>query len=209
MNGRADQERKTSDHSTLSTDVAPPEVASRSTGTGDDGQRERNEAKAMVVVLMGPMGCGKTTVGRLLSARLGWPFMDGDDFHPRENVEKMGAGIALDDEDRRPWLERLHAEIQGRLSRGQSTIVACSALKKVYRDIIGVNQTTVVTVYLKGTYDLLRERIEQRRHPYMSRDLLRSQLDTLEEPEGGLWVDVARPPEEIARSVVESLGLAP
>ena len=104
----------------------------------------------MILILMGPMGCGKTAIGKMLAKKLGWPFYDGDDFHLKENVEKMRAGIALTDEDRKLWLEKLRANIQRWLKHRQSTILACSALKQAYRDILGVNQRTVRTVYLKG-----------------------------------------------------------
>lgn len=160
-----------------------------------------------ILIIMGPMGCGKTTVGRLLAARLGWPFLDADDFHPQENVEKMKAGIALNDQDRLPWLERLRDEIRDRLLRKQSTILACSALKKTYRDLLGVDQATIRTVYLKGSIEVLRQRVMKREHPYMSRELLQSQLDTLEEPHGGLRVDITYSPEEIVKTIVRFLDL--
>ena len=161
----------------------------------------------MVLILMGPMGSGKTTIGKMLSAKLGWPFIDGDSFHPKKNVEKMRAGIPLSDEDRRLWLEKLRDMIQRWLKERQDTILACSALKQSYRDVLGVDQKTVRTVYLKGSYELLRERIEERQHPYMDKNLLRSQLDTLEEPEEGLRVDIMEPPEAIVHTIIQSLRL--
>lgn len=161
----------------------------------------------MVLILMGPMGCGKTTIGKMLAEKLGWPFYDADDFHPKENLEKMQTGIALTDEDRKLWLEKLRANIQRWLKHGQSTILACSALKQAYRDILGVNQSTVRTVYLKGSYELLRKRLEERQHPYMDKNLLRSQLDTLEEPKDGLTVDISATPEIIVGTIIKSLKL--
>jgi len=163
----------------------------------------------MVLMLMGPMGCGKTTIGKMLAEKLGWPFYDGDSFHPKKNVEKMRAGIALTDEDRRLWLEKLRNDIQRWLKERQDTILACSALKQAYRDILGVDQRNVRTVYLKGSYSLLRKRIEGRQHPYMDKNLLRSQLDTLEEPEGGLRVDISVPPETIVDNIIQNLKLNP
>ena len=163
----------------------------------------------MVLILMGPMGSGKTTIGKMLAAKLGWPFYDGDSFHPKENVEKMRAGIALTDEDRRLWLEKLRDNIQSWLKERQDTILACSALKQAYRDILGVDQKTVRTVYLKGSYQLLRKRIEGRQHPYMDKNLLRSQLDTLEEPEEGLRVDISATPEVIVHRIIQTLKLNP
>jgi gluconokinase len=163
----------------------------------------------MVLILLGTMGCGKTAIGLVLAERLGWPFYDADDFHPKDNVEKMRAGIALTDEDRKIWLETLHGKIQGWLERGQNTILACSALKQAYRDALGVNQTTVRTIYLKGSYDLIRQRIEGRHHPYMAKDLLKSQFDTLEEPTDGLCVDISPPPETIVNTILENLNVKP
>ena len=163
----------------------------------------------MVLILMGPMGSGKTTIGKMLAGKLGWPFYDGDSFHPKKNVEKMRAGIALTDEDRRLWLEKLRDNIQRWLKERQDTILACSALKQAYRDILGVDQKTVRTVYLKGSYELLRKRIEGREHPYMNKDLLRSQLDTLEEPEEGLRVNISASPDRIVHTIIQNLKLSP
>jgi len=161
----------------------------------------------MVLILIGPMGCGKTTIGKMLAEKLGWSFYDGDDFHPKENVEKMRAGIALTDEDRKLWLKKLHTNIQRWLREKQNSILACSALKQAYRDMLGVDQNTVRTVYLKGSYELLRKRIEERQHPYMDKNLLRSQLDTLEEPKDGLTVDISATPETIVRIIMSRLHL--
>jgi len=161
----------------------------------------------MVLILVGPMGSGKTAIGKLLAEKLGWAFYDADDSHPKENVEKMRAGIALTDKDRRLWLEKLRGYIQCWLEEKQNTILACSALKQAYRDILGVDQITVKTVYLKGSYSLLRKRIEERQHPYMDKKLLRSQLDALEEPEDGLRVDISPTPETIVGTIIQNLKL--
>ncbi len=161
----------------------------------------------MVLILMGPMGCGKTTIGKMLAEKLGWSFYDGDNFHPKENVEKMRAGIALTDEDRKLWLEILNGNIQRWLKDKKNTILACSALKQVYRDRLGVDQKTVKTIYLKGSYELLRKRVEERQHPYMDKNLLRSQLDILEEPKNGLTVDISAPPEIVVGTILNNLNL--
>lgn len=161
----------------------------------------------MVLILMGPMASGKTTIGKMLAGKLGWPFYDGDDFHPKENVEKMRAGSSLTDEDRRLWLEKLRGQINHWLREKQNTILACSALKQAYRDVLGVDQKTVRTIYLKGSFPLLRERVEGRQHPYMDKNLLRSQLDILEEPKDGLKVDISDTPEKIVSIISENLKL--
>jgi len=162
----------------------------------------------MVLILIGPMGCGKTTIGKKLAEKLGWSFYDGDDFHPRENVEKMRAGLPLTDEDRKTWLENLHGYIQRWLMEGRNAILACSALKQAYREALGVDQDTVKTVYLKGSYELLRKRIEDRKHPYMNKDLLRSQIEAMEEPKGGLTVDISQTPEITVETIIKRLGLS-
>jgi gluconokinase len=154
---------------------------------------------------MGPTGCGKTTVGRLLADRLHQPFIDADDFHPPANVAKMRRGIALTDEDRRPWLETLAAEIAAWRAHGRGGILACSALKQSYRDRLGIDQETVRTVYLQGSFELLRQRIATRRNHYMNPGLLQSQLDTLEPPEGGITVNINPPPATIAERIIHQL----
>jgi carbohydrate kinase (thermoresistant glucokinase family) len=162
----------------------------------------------MILVLMGPTGCGKTTIGQLLAGRLGWPFIDGDDFHPAANVAKMQSGIPLTDDDRRPWLEALRKEIESRIRAGQSTVLACSALRQIYRERLGVNQRKVKTVYLRGTFELLERRLVTRQGHFMPPALLRSQLDTLEVPRDGLVVDIDDPPEVIVTSIVGKLKQA-
>ena len=161
----------------------------------------------MVVILMGVSGCGKTTVGRELQSLLNWDFYDADDYHPRENVEKMSSGIPLTDEDRKPWLEGLASEIKKWNADRGNAILACSALKAVYRDMLGVDQKSVVTVFLKGDFDLLAERLRNRKGHYMNPDLLQSQLDTLEEPDGGLVFNIKLSPSDIAKKTAVQLRL--
>ena len=102
----------------------------------------------MILILMGPMGCGKTTIGKLLSEELGWEFFDGDDYHPSENKKKMAEGIPLDDNDREPWLRILNELIRNHMKEGLSMILACSALKETYRQLLGIDQKMVVSVFL-------------------------------------------------------------
>lgn len=159
----------------------------------------------MVIVLMGPMGCGKTTVGQLLAKRLGWRFEDADDFHPPGNVSKMQSGVPLNDQDRLPWLQFLRGMIEEALATDEPMILACSALKASYRLVLGVDQKSVITAYLKGSPELLRRRIAMRTHQYMNKDLLSSQLLTLEEPGDGLIVSIASTPEATVEEIVEGI----
>ena len=161
--------------------------------------------EAMVLIVMGPMGSGKTTVGSLLAGRLGWRFIEGDDFHPPANVENMRKGVPLTDRERIPWLDAQASQIEACRFRGESAVLACSALKEDYRKRLGVDQKTVVTVFLEGSHDQLLERIEARAHPYMNAGLLKSQLDTLEPPIDGIVADIAGSPESIVERVVEDL----
>ncbi len=158
----------------------------------------------MVVVVMGVTGAGKTTIGRLLAARLGAAFLDADDFHPPENVAKMRAGTALTDADRAPWLERLNAELRARESAG-GVVLACSALKASYRDVLARDVGSVTFVHLTGARALLAERLAARRGHYMNPTLLDSQLATLQAPEGAIEVDVAATPEAIVDAVLARL----
>ena len=163
-------------------------------------------SEPLALILMGPMGCGKSTVGRLLAKRLGWPFWDADDYHPPENVAKMKAGIPLIDDDRWPWLDLLRKKIDDHLSSGQSAVMACSALKESYRKRLGVDQQRVRSVYLRGTPELLEKRVAQRRHLYMPPNLLASQLTALEEPRGGLTMDIKETPEQIVDRIAAALS---
>ena len=158
----------------------------------------------MVIVIIGPMGCGKTTIGQTLATKQGWQFYDADDFHPEANKKKMAEGFPLDDNDREPWLLTLHQIITKHLAEGSDMILACSALKKRYRRMLGIDQQQVFSVFLKGSYSLLEKRIAARSHQFMAKDLLQSQLDTLEEPETGLTVDIAGTPDEICQTIIDN-----
>jgi gluconokinase len=161
----------------------------------------------MVVVLMGVSGSGKTTIGQLLARDLGWPFYDGDNLHPPDNVEKMRRGLALTDADRDPWLAALRELIADHLRDGRSAIVACSALKQVYRDCLRVDRDGVRFVYLKGNYALLRQRLEARQSHFAKANLLASQFEALEEPQDALTVEVGEEPEAVAGLIRRALGL--
>jgi len=160
----------------------------------------------MVVILMGVTGSGKTTVGKLLSNELGWRYLDADDFHPQTNVAKMKIGVPLADADRTPWLETLRDLIRNCLDQGENAVLACSALKESYRGFLLIDEN-VRLIYLKGDYALIEERLNERRGHYMNAKLLDSQFDTLEEPEGDVWIDVASSPDEIVKIIRSHLGL--
>jgi gluconokinase len=137
--------------------------------------------KPAVIVVMGVSGSGKSTFGRALADALGWDFLEGDDMHPPPNIEKMRAGIALDDDDRRPWLDHIAAWIGSEESRGRHGVVTCSALKRAYRDRLRQSGTAVRFVYLRVEHSELEQRMRQRSH-FMPAALLDSLLQALEEP---------------------------
>lgn len=160
----------------------------------------------MVVVVMGVSGSGKTTVGELLAARLGCEFADADDYHPRANVEKMRAGVALTDADRSPWLDTLRELILDRLARGGDLVLACSALRSAYRDRLLAADPRIRIVYLRGDRELIRQRLAQRTGHYMNPRLLDDQFAVLEEPDGALVFDIAPAPDAIVSGIEHSLG---
>jgi len=140
----------------------------------------------MIVVVMGVSGSGKTTIGELLARRLGCEFIEGDDFHPPGNIAKMAAGTPLTDEDRRPWLD----DLNGKLMQKASAVVACSALKQSYRKTLAQGIPRCTFVFLNGSVDLIRYRLEKRSHRYMPASLLESQLAALEPPQEAIEVDI-------------------
>ena len=155
----------------------------------------------MILVLMGVSGCGKTTVGEILGEQLGWQFNDADDFHPPSNVAKMRAGHALTDEDRWPWLNRLNALLRASELGGKDTILACSALRQVYRDRLEQGCKDVRWFFLKGTFELIQSRLAARKGHYMNPVLLRSQFATLEEPANATVIDIAAAPDALVAQI--------
>ena len=141
----------------------------------------------MIVLVMGVAGVGKTTIGEHLARELGWRFIDADDFPPPQNVAKMKAGIPLEDADRWPWLSRLNKE----LKELDPAVLACSALKASYRERLSQGIPQFTTVYLHGSFELIRDRMESRRHRYMPAALLESQFAALEPPAEAITIDVA------------------
>lgn len=158
---------------------------------------------------MGPAGSGKTTVGELLAAQLSWEFADGDDFHPPANIAKMSRGGALTDENRLPWLQSIRRAMQQWVAEGKSVVLACSALKRSYRDLLGIDPSAknVKLVYLKGSYELLLERLHSRKGHYMKEQMLASQLADLEEPTDAITIDISDSPEQIVSEIRAQLGL--
>ena len=160
----------------------------------------------MIVVLMGVSGCGKTTLGRALAARLGCEFLDGDDYHPPENVSRMAAGTPLADEDRAPWLDRLNALLRERQACGASVVLACSALKEIYRTRLMQGLERCELVQLRGSFDLVRSRLEARQHRYMPASLLESQFAALEAPCQAICIDVDSPPGHCLEAILARLA---
>jgi gluconokinase len=163
----------------------------------------------MVIILMGVSGAGKTLIGKRLAAKLAWSFYEGDDYHPPSNVDKMSQGNALTDADRAPWLDALHELIGALLARDESAVLSCSALKRAYRErLVHGHSDGVCLVYLRGSYELIRHRLEERRDHFMRADLLVSQFEALEEPdasEGVLTVDTSQRPRTIVEAIKREL----
>jgi gluconokinase len=159
----------------------------------------------LVIVLMGVTGSGKTTVGRLLAARLGWEFADADQFHSPANVKKMAQGIVLTDADREPWLAVLRQAIVRWLAEDKNAVLACSALKRSYRDNLGVGGE-VRLVYLKGSYDLIASRLRERHGHFATEAILADQFANLEEPQESVTVNIQPSPLEIVSEIQRKLG---
>ncbi len=159
----------------------------------------------MITIVMGVSGSGKTTVGKLLAQSLNWDFSDADDFHPSANIEKMSRGIPLEDADRLPWLLQLQAAIDRWLLENKNVVLACSALKASYREMLCRDPQRMKIVYLKGSFQLLSARLTSRENHYMKADLLLSQLATLEEPEDAIIIDASQPLELIVRQIKNHL----
>ena len=167
-------------------------------------------ALPVALIVMGVSGVGKSTVGMPLADKLSWPFRDGDGFHPPENVEKMRSGTPLTDEDREPWLRAIAAWIDLRRKDGTHGVIACSALKRAYRDILRDGHSDVRFVFLDGQRELIADRLAQRKGHYMPASLLDSQLATLEPPtadENAIVVSVAGQPDEIVEAILDRLAI--
>ena len=160
----------------------------------------------MIILIMGVSGSGKTTVGKKLAEFLGWEFADADDFHPPKNIEKMKQGIALNDADRFPWLQKIQDEIKRNLQENTNLVLTCSALKASYREMLLVNEESVKLVYLKGSFELIEERLEARENHFMKAGLLESQFETLEEPNDAIIVDISQSVDNIVQEIAKSVS---
>jgi len=161
------------------------------------------------IVVMGVQGCGKSTAGRAIGERLGLPFIDGDDLHPLANKQKMAGGNPLTDEDREPWLGIIGRSLAEGLEHGEARVIACSALKRRYRDQIRSFAPTVRFVHLAGEQGLIADRLTGRNHAYMPPALLDSQfqaLEPLEADEAGIRLDITLSPQDIAEAVADALA---
>jgi gluconokinase len=158
----------------------------------------------MIIIVMGVSGCGKTTIGQQLADRLGWPFFDGDAFHPPANIDKMSRGIPLNDDDRSGWLAAIADRMRELIAANESGVFACSALKEKYREQLRINNQ-IQFVYLRGTYDLIWSRMQQRPGHYMKPNMLASQFEALEEPREALTLEIGQPPGQIIERVIQTL----
>ena len=158
---------------------------------------------------MGVSGVGKTTVGEVMAERTGWRLYDADEFHSAASIEKMRNGIALQDEDRWPWLDRMNAMLAEKQLNGESVLLACSALKQKYRERLASGNLPLRWVYLKGDFDLIRRRLEARKNHYMKAGLLESQFAALEEPQNAIVAEVGPEPGAIADFVLRQLQVTP
>lgn len=162
----------------------------------------------MVIIIMGVEGAGKTTIGKMLAEKLGWKFYDADDYHPKRNIDKMRSGIPLNDEDRWPWLKEVGRLINSCFNLNESCIIACSALKRSYREYLKQQNDKIIFVYLKGDKNTISKRLASRKEHFAGTQLLESQLQTLEEPEGVLTCDISIKPKVITDYIIEKLGLS-
>ncbi|MBE7177867.1 MAG: AAA family ATPase [Mucilaginibacter polytrichastri] len=168
----------------------------------------QNQAQPHCIIIMGVSGSGKTVIGKKIAASLNYPFIEGDDLHPETNVDKMRQGIPLTDEDRMPWLDRIVEAAKERLQADQHCVVACSALKKAYRNRLR-EIGNVIFLYIHGDFGLMLDRMTRRKGHFMPQSLLKSQFDTLEEPDSSetdaLTIDNSGSPEDTIEKALDAL----
>ncbi len=158
----------------------------------------------MIIQVIGVSGCGKSTIARNLSKSLGIPYFDADDYHPKENIEKMKNGQALDDSDRASWLATLSSHLQ-QWDKNKGAVLACSALKEKYREVLSKGLKDCHWVFLSGDYELIYNRMTKREGHYMNEQMLKSQFEALEIPSYGIHIDINKSPEEIIKIIKSSL----
>jgi len=164
----------------------------------------QSKVKQNIIFVMGVSGCGKSTIGQLLADQLSMPFIDADDHHLPSSIEKMGQGIPLTDEDREPWLDKLNQIATQHLENG--VVIACSALKEKYRTQLAQSiESNVQWVYLKGDYQLIFDRMQNRHGHFMDAGMLKSQFETLEEPRNAISIDIANPVEVVIQLLSKQL----
>jgi gluconokinase len=161
----------------------------------------------MIIIVMGVSGSGKTTIGKLLAESLHCEFSDADSFHSPENIEKMRQGIPLNDLDRMPWLVAMQQHIQQWLQANKNAVLACSALKASYRQFLVLDEERVKLVYLKGSFELIQKRLQERQNHFMNKKLLNSQFDTLEEPYDSITADISQPLDVVVQNLSKALGI--
>ncbi len=159
----------------------------------------------MILIVMGVSGCGKSTIGQMLADKFNCGFYDGDEFHPAENIAKMSQGIPLNDDDRAPWLRAIQQAAHQLILEGKNGVFACSALKERYRVLLLENNPETYFVYLKGSFDVIQQRMESRAGHYMKPGMLQSQFDALEEPANAITVDISDAPETMVASISKQL----
>ena len=168
---------------------------------------ETNHPQA--VVLMGVAGSGKTAVGMQVARKLDWIFLDADNFHPPANIEKMKHGIPLNDQDRAPWLQRLHDELQDQMAEGHSVVLACSALKETYRKGLRDEVSPPTFVYLDVDPETIRDRLQHRTAHFFPKQLMESQFAALEKPKDAIIIDARRPLADVVDQVIRALTASP
>ncbi|MBD1935266.1 MULTISPECIES: gluconokinase [Cyanophyceae] len=161
----------------------------------------------MIIIVMGVSGSGKSTVAELLAKELNWDFSDADSFHSPTNIEKMSQGVPLTDADRMPWLQAMQQAIDQWLQKDKNVVLACSALKESYRQALWRDPEQMELVYLKGSFEAIAQRLGLRQNHFMTKKLLQSQFDTLEEPQKGITVDVSGSPDAIVQQIQRHLGV--